>query len=437
MEEMLSSKVKYGLGKLISYYRNLNFKESGDGFYKQEMFIKADADYPFEEIVDGENVCSIATFRRLEAGEPVKNDELYEYFIDKLDFEFDYRFELLDYQEKLGKRLYHAMEMYDCKEMSDIKKEVITFYSGAENDFYFSEFYKVYLMILNYNLDYVHPSKEECYEWLKKIEIFDGETQEMALIILLLKLYSREFQVETGIEICGLLENINHDSHMKVPYISRIAMRNVNRLFILEELNKAISYYDTIGSYYYGGFCRYARLAVLQYIDLKAIPAEIPVIESYFMKCSGILVDRKLINLYHFAGFFYNNTGDSKNALVYFRKYLDIAKGVDAPNVFHIMDCFLDCGVENWKEIFKEHPVNKNNDLTVFQEYYNLRINSEDYYEIQDYIVDKIIPALQVYKGSHYLIMFFSKEMMRFSAVTKRYKGFSTLIDLISENSRK
>lgn len=434
---MLSSKVKYGLGKLISYYRNLNFKESGDGFYKQEMFIKADADYPFEEIADGENVCSIATFRRLEAGESVKNNELYEYFIDKLDFEFDYRFELLDYQEKMGKRLYHAMEMYDCKAMSEIKKEVIASYSGAENNFYFSEFYKAYLMILNYNLDYVHPTKEECYEWLKKIELFDDEMQEMILIILFLKLYSREFQVETGIEICRLLMKINPNLHMKLPYVNRVLVGRENHLLVLENINKAISYYDEIGSDYFSGFCRYSRLGVFQYINLKAIPAEIPVIEAYFMKCSGILVDRKLINLYHFAGFFYYNTGDSKNALIYFRKYLDISKGVDAPNVFHIMDCFLDCGVENWKEIFKEHPVNKNNDMIEFQEYYNLRINSEDYYEIQDYIVDKIIPALNVYKVSNYLIMFFSKEMMRFSTVTKRYKGFSTLIDLISEKSRQ
>ena len=99
MEQLLSNEIKSSLGKLISYYRNIEFKNSGDGLYKQEIFIQTDEDYPFDEVMIGENVCSIATFRRLEAGEPIKNNELYEYFIEKLGFDFDYMHELLDFQE--------------------------------------------------------------------------------------------------------------------------------------------------------------------------------------------------------------------------------------------------------------------------------------------------------------------------------------------------
>lgn len=430
MEQLLSNEIKSSLGKLIGYYRNIEFKNSGDGLYKQEIFIQTDEDYPFDEVMIGENVCSIATFRRLEAGDPIKNNELYEYFIEKLGFDFDYMHELLGFQETFGKRLYHAVEMYDCDELRKLKNEMIEIYCGVEDYFYYLEFYQAYMTIFNYNLEYIHPTKDECFEWLKKYQILDKATQEMLLIVIYAKIYSRELDVENGKIINDQLLNINVNTFMKTPYVYSGLILRTNRLLAKSELDKAIEYYDKLGSNYFSGFCRYVRLGVMQFINNDEIVNDFSKTEDCLLNCKGILAERKIINLYHFIGFYYYNNDNSKQALIYFKKYLDRVQGVDVPKIFYVIECFIDNNVEDWKEILKDHPVNENNDLSVFKQYYKLRIESNNYIDIQNYIIREVVPFLKNHKANTKLIKFFSKEMIYFSKTTKRYKNFNILLEL-------
>lgn len=434
MEQLLSNEIKSSLGKLISYYRNLEFKNSGNGLYKQEIFIQTNEDYPFDEVMIGEPVCSIATFRRLEAGEPIKNNELYEYFIEKLGFDFDYMHELLDFQETFGKRLYHAVEMYDCDELRKLKNEMIETYCGVEDYFYYSEFYHAYTAILNYNLDYVHPSKDECFEWLKKYQILDEDTQEMLLIVLFLKIYCRELDTVTGKILNENILKVNPNSYMKIAFISGSLFLRTNRLLAKENLDKAIEYYDKIGSDYFSGFCRYVRMGVMQFINSDAAMDDFSKTEEYLLKCKGVLAKRKIINLYHFAGFYYYSNDNLEESLIYFRKLLENVEGVDVPKVFYLMDCFIECDVDNWKELLKSHPVNENNDLVVFKKYYYLRLNSDNYVETQEYIIKEIVPFLKKYRVNSKLVKFFSKEVIRFSKITKKYKNFNLLLQLNIDN---
>lgn len=100
----MSQPIEMRLGYLIGYLRRQRLND-GDCSYKQENFIKCDADYPFEGIASGRKVCSLTTLSRLENGKLQNSYALMDFFLGKLGIRYRIKETLLELDTRLLNRI--------------------------------------------------------------------------------------------------------------------------------------------------------------------------------------------------------------------------------------------------------------------------------------------------------------------------------------------
>ncbi|TFG81978.1 MAG: hypothetical protein E4G74_03355, partial [Erysipelotrichales bacterium] len=78
------------IGVMIHYYRLLRKNSSHRDDFKQDGFLVSSPSHPFFDIQPGFPVCSRGTLYNLEQGKVIHEEELYRFFLRKLDLHYAY-----------------------------------------------------------------------------------------------------------------------------------------------------------------------------------------------------------------------------------------------------------------------------------------------------------------------------------------------------------
>lgn len=100
----MSRTIEMRLGYLIGFLRRQRLN-AGDCSYKQENFIKCDADHPFDGIALGRKVCSLTTLSRLENGKLQNSYALMDFFLSKLGIRYRIKESQLELESRLLNRI--------------------------------------------------------------------------------------------------------------------------------------------------------------------------------------------------------------------------------------------------------------------------------------------------------------------------------------------
>ncbi|HAM62606.1 MAG TPA: hypothetical protein DCP62_02790, partial [Erysipelotrichaceae bacterium] len=78
------------VGVMIRHYRNQRLSLPEKENYSQDAFLITSTKHAFFELLPGYPVCSRATLSRIENGKDIYEEELYRFFLRKLDLTYRY-----------------------------------------------------------------------------------------------------------------------------------------------------------------------------------------------------------------------------------------------------------------------------------------------------------------------------------------------------------
>lgn len=159
---------KKKLGILIHYYRTHVFKH-----ISQNLFLKNKFD---------ETICSRQTLSKIEQGEIIKNDSIYEELLEKLSLKYNTN-QIVEniIKEEDYDRLLYACDYYDIETLKNISKYLLKQLSPFSSYVFFYENYLCMNWIHNYYSSFVLPTLSDCDFIINLKEIINSKLYEVMM----------------------------------------------------------------------------------------------------------------------------------------------------------------------------------------------------------------------------------------------------------------
>ena len=146
---------------------------------------------------------------------------------------------------------------------------------------------------------------------------------------------------------------------------------------------------------------------------------------SCLEKSSGTLAEKKLIKNYFNIGFHYYFDKDYKQAMIYFRKYINRARNFSVHDLY-ILRCVIKLKDNRALDQLKliNFQANENEEINkVFYNYFKMKLENNSEKVLENYITHDIHKVMTTKYRSDNLIKYFEEELNDLSKVTKCYKA--------------
>lgn len=404
-------KIKNQLNVLIEYYRNMEYEHSKNKEFSKELFSTCLIDH---QII---SICSATTYRKLAAGESLKNDDIYIQLLNKMGLKYNENAYVYkeDFEEKCI-QICSALERMDFDEMFSLLQETIACLMSEdiiENE------YRIVLSAL--------------YDMTLR-ERF-GESKDMQHILNLFAIYNEAIKQCLTPSVYNFCAIKNDEA--KIPYyLAQVENTPFHRTHVLYywidisiklddveiEMTDLLNYYEEKENYH-----RMLELLIMKmkyyYWLGKNSDEAVEEIEIFMKQYEGkICLRMKKSYLYYLAKKF-NREKNYIKARDAFEQLLDS----DSAYIAYILTYYFHC------LIMLDEPIKYDKRLAkhfqggneVLYQYFEIPKN--EYVKREKYILEKI--CIDVILNQEFLVKSFLYELRKIVKVTKHYRMLDQYLD--------
>lgn len=135
---------KATLGKLIAYYRKINFSQTNSSRFNTDNF-----NYDTQGIM----ICSRNQLFKILKGEPIEDYEIYHKLLENLGMKYKYDPKFYEYLKKTDRDLLKAAEFHDVERIKTLVNYILPILKKHHNYIILHEYAILYQAILNYYVD--------------------------------------------------------------------------------------------------------------------------------------------------------------------------------------------------------------------------------------------------------------------------------------------
>lgn len=420
MDFTLSSEDKRYISKIIAHYRRQYYIETRNSKWTQESFV-------FNEY--HEKICSRKTLGKIEKGEIILNNEIYEQLLYNIYLKIDYDKDLNDFHiYEICQILCNAIDFYDLDKVGGLLNEIIVQLEQYKEYVKFHEYYIFFNVIKWYYIDDITIENDDLNLIIDLLDMLEKTLQELLLNVLFKSKYKTQSDLFSNIFKMSKF-SFNKINFTTMLFLSkRIQEANDHVICIKNDLIKKAN------------MIRLADLLIVQlsfcsYGDINQFGKLIKEIELLLLKYGNKITFQKLLKSIEILGINAYKMGDFDLAEKYLLKKMMYDSDKSIESLILLIDVYEKKNeIQNIMPLLKyDYKINDKHKkiYTFFKMKYK---DKENYNVLAMFIINEIIMVLNemdyIYKKIFY------NQLIEFIKITKQYKSlFMYLNKLEVKNS--